>query len=431
MIPMLQYFVRRNRAAEEEFLTMAPIITSLLRQMNYNSYCVTYAHVGYEKESSLPCMLVIASGFVDRDAINIIERVRSYPGRKAIARAFAFEGTNTEFSIDVEEVRAYQQKPQPGSSIGSSASPDSSFSLNCYFRDQNKNNDKVYSLTVHHGVSGKPEPIPLQANPTVTIQQPSIPDLDSSKNHLIETIDSTRSYLQSDRRISAAVRESREHLIASTTNVLDAHLKIDSEFGTVVVSSGLAHVQFEGRTMNEDWALIAVDPSRVGENYMWCDDLRKRPLEGTPHNFCGQYVSGLRAPRIDDDEEEPLVRKWGRKTGISTAPIHLVYSHVKLPGIEGETSEYTITTGVRFSDRGDSGGPVLDMENKLLGMVLGGSDGTPAVLEGHERLGAVWCSYITPIQLILERVALVTGMRLEPILVDLDERERSGEEIQR
>jgi hypothetical protein len=178
--------------------------------------------------------------------------------------------------------------------------------------------------------------------------------------------------------------------------------------------------------MNEDWAVIAVDPSRVGENYLRSDGLRKQPWYGTPHNFYGQFVSGLGDPRGDDEE---LVRKWGRKTGFSTAPIQLVYSHVKLPGLEGDTSEYTVTTGTPFSDRGDSGGPVLDQNNKLIGMISGGSDGSPTMLKGHERLGVVWCSYITPIDLILDRVERATGMRLEPILVDAEQRKRNGEEI--
>lgn len=148
VVPMLHYFVRRDHAAEAEFVSIASDISFLLRQMEYGSYCVTYAHVGYEEETSLPCLLVIAKGFVDRDAVEIIQTLQLHPSRKVIARAFAFEGTNTEFSIEADEFRAYQKNPQPGSSVGSSASPNSSFSLNCYFRDQQETDDKVYSLTV-------------------------------------------------------------------------------------------------------------------------------------------------------------------------------------------------------------------------------------------------------------------------------------------
>jgi hypothetical protein len=114
------------------------------------------------------------------------------------------------------------------------------------------------------------------------------------------------------------------------------------------------------------------------------------------------------------------------KCGLFEAVIDSINEHVDQARYERQG--FAVRT-IAIWRRGDSGGPVLDMENKLVGLVLGGTDGSPTVLEGHERLGAVWCSYIRPIQLILDRIELVTGIRLEPILVDLDERKRNGEEI--
>ena len=40
-------------------------------------------------------------------------------------------------------------------------------------------------------------------------------------------------------------------------------------------------------------------------------------------------------------DAEKLVRKGGRTAAVTTETIQLVYSHAKLPGVEGETLEYT------------------------------------------------------------------------------------------
>jgi hypothetical protein len=51
------------------------------------------------------------------------------------------------------------------------------------------------------------------------------------------------------------------------------------------------------------------------------------------------------------------------------------------------------------------------------------------LLVGHERLGLVHCTYITPMELLLVRVEEATRLRLAPVLVDLQEKIRDGEEI--
>jgi Trypsin len=121
--------------------------------------------------------------------------------------------------------------------------------------------------------------------------------------------------------------------------------------------------------------------------------------------------------RDENRNEHAVVRKWGRKTGITTRPVNVSYAHVQLSGIEGETNEYTVTTASTFSDRGDSGGPVVNMKNRLVGMVLGGKDGLPKVLIGQERLGAVHCTYITHMQMLFQLVYDVAGLRLMSVFV--------------
>jgi hypothetical protein len=117
-------------------------------------------------------------------------------------------------------------------------------------------------------------------------------------------------------------------------------------------------------------------------------------------------VSGLGRIQVD---EAKLVRKWGRKTGVTEAAVQLVYSHVRLPGINGETSEYPVTTGQFFSYGAGFGGPVLDTANRLVGMVLGGTDGTPKRVGGSRTTRKRVLFIYYPIQLILARVEEVAG----------------------
>ena len=425
--PVLKYFVRRDHAAETEFSVLGPKVCSMLRTMKYDSFCVTCAHVGYEAETSSPCIIVIATHFSDIDATNIIESIQASPERKHIARAFAYEGKWRGFKVDESLLQQHQKHPQPGCSIGSSAAPESSFSLNCFFRDTTSDNKQIYSLTVHHGVRVGSEPIPLHPEPPITIYQPSRPDHDHAKKEIVQAIEQLESSALSGPSLPANPQKQAEMLNLYKKD-LEQHCKIDIKFGGVVASSGFAHTMYNGRTHNEDWAVIAVDQTREGINYLRTDFMRRTTVGWRPHNCYGQYVSGIGDIQLDP---ERLIRKWGRTTAVTMDTIQLVYSHVKLPGVEGETLEYTVTTkNMQFSARGDSGGPVLDLDNRLIGMVLGGTEGTPKLLKGHERLGEVLCSYITPIRFILERVQEVTNLRLVPVLVDLDQRVADGEEIQ-
>ena len=73
---LLKDFVRRDHVADEEFSVLVPDICSVLRRMNYDSYCVTYARMGYEVETRRPCIIVIATQFSNTDAIDV-QNVRS------------------------------------------------------------------------------------------------------------------------------------------------------------------------------------------------------------------------------------------------------------------------------------------------------------------------------------------------------------------
>jgi len=71
-----------------------------------------------------------------------------------------------------------------------------------------------------------------------------------------------------------------------------------------------------------------------------------------------------------------------------------------------------------FSEKGDSGAPVISNWGEVLGFILGGSDGRPLVLKGHEELSPVYVTYISPATMVMKRIAKKMG-DVEIIVEDL------------
>jgi len=103
------------------------------------------------------------------------------------------------------------------------------------------------------------------------------------------------------------------------------------------------------------------------------------------------------------------VVKCGATTGRTDGTVDFIYHDVHLPGNLEATSEYTVPTKADemysvFSARGDLGSFVLDMEGKVVGIVIGGTNGIAKVLSGYEKWGCIFASYITPMKLIKQKV---------------------------
>jgi len=111
----------------------------------------------------------------------------------------------------------------------------------------------------------------------------------------------------------------------------------DISFGHVKASV-FGECIYEGRRHNKDWALIEVDGRSEGRNYLRAtSDSSPRP-RFRPRNRYGHHLYGVRGIRIG--EEERLVRERGRSTGAATEAIHLIWSNVRLEGIDSETLGY-------------------------------------------------------------------------------------------
>jgi len=78
---------------------------------------------------------------------------------------------------------------------------------------------------------------------------------------------------------------------------------------------------------------------------------------------------------------------------VTSGEVGFVYGHIKLDEFSGVTPEYTITTSYlhAFSGSSDSGGPVINTDGQVVGLVLGETTGSPVKLIGHEDLVSCGC----------------------------------------
>jgi hypothetical protein len=88
------------------------------------------------------------------------------------------------------------------------------------------------------------------------------------------------------------------------------------------------------------------------------------------------------------------------------------------------TREYTVVNleSVRyFADQGDSAAVAFDERAQASGMVMGTTIGKRKEITGHESLGHLMVSYITPMSVITDRIKAVTGKDATVIVQNLDE----------
>jgi|SRR5271154_7120919 len=171
---------------------------------------------------------------------------------------------------------------------------------------------------------------------------------------------------------------------------------------------------------------MKVDPARLGSNlitYPVGEDVRR----WYPRDGVRMFVVGSGETRTG-----MRVVKAGRNSNATVGSVDFVYGHVQFEDTPLETQEYTIVAESYenlFSIKGDSGAGVIDEEGRICGFVLGGKRGAPCLLKGHEALGPLYVSYITPFSAINQRIESITGREVIVDLVDLAELERNGVDI--
>jgi Peptidase family S64 len=408
--PQIKYFTKPDFPADREFerVLKTPII-EYLEKKKYSSFCVLMCHAGYEKSTSVPVVVVCAADMPDDEALELTDIFNNVPGRALVQRCFIYDGISRHLLME-SQLRKHEAKPTPGASIGVRGG-NSAFSLGVYF--QLSADDNLYCTTVHHGVANLPRITP-DSTPRIIVEQPSCVDIESEINDSLEelicALDS-----QGIRRY-ANVKDLYNHLY----DLLD----LEVEFGEIVASE-FDIIDYEERRINSDVAIIRVLPSRNGCNriifpFAWSSS----KTEWVPRDYTGIYVSG-----VDHIRDGTIVVKSGRASGTTEGRISFRYAYVNLEGTGITTSEYCVVSETPrnlFCEQGDSGAPVVDKNGSVVGTILGGTYGKPKKLIGYESLGDVYAGYITPMDMILDRIKAITGKDATIVIADLDEVEKSG-----
>ena len=398
--PRLRFFAVRNDAADVEFEHR--LCNSILEYVEerYDSFVLILTHAGYQRESSVPVVLLCAHSLSDADAREVTE-IFNATGCRVIRRLFCLEGrTESQFS-NMTHMTKYQQHPSPGSSIGP-VGCDRASSMGPYVAFDG--DDSVYSISVHHGLKDDAFPITETQDPPLIIQQPSSLDFNKYKATLEHGL----------LRATEGVRRNRRHQDNLQTE-LDNLMSLDCKFGTVVASEFCA-VMYEGHLINSDLCVIKAISERVGKNRLTLDNEPGWVLWHPRDNEGSLILSG--SGRL---ELGTRVAKVGKATAATQGTVEFRYARAKLSGATDKyTSEFCVLSDdrlTRFSDAGDSGGAVVNETGEVVGMILGGTYGFPKMMEGHEALGEVFFTYVTPWEFVAERVELLVG-KYPNLLVD-------------
>lgn len=125
--PIVGYFTIKHDDARREFeMKAVQPITEALRSLGVRSYCVTMTHAGFERETSVPVVVVVGKDLVPEDAETIITTFNDL-SCATLQRCFCFRGA-TGGKAESSRLRYYEQSPELGRSVGAINS-NSSFSL--------------------------------------------------------------------------------------------------------------------------------------------------------------------------------------------------------------------------------------------------------------------------------------------------------------
>ena len=413
-LPHIQFYSMPHEGAELEYEeVVSPPLLSLLRSLEYTSYSIALAYAGYSRNQTVPVVIVIAGEFKVEHAKEVMS-VFDSTERHYITEVFCYQG-DTKGYVEGEDLQVPQQRVNCGYSIGPStsvrgANPNASSSLGFYIRLEG--DDHMYATTVHHALGKNVSPVPLDSSPQIKIQQPSSRDF-------------ARQIADLEKEIEEAKAKKSDLLVP--VKVLKANLanmrKFDANFASVVASA-FGIVDVNGHNVSEDWLVMRVNHDRVGVNYVRASVAGGIPgvrdVVWTPRDSCGVFVKG-----VDDVRKGMYVRKAGRGTGDTVGRIQFAHAHAKLEGNPAETREWTIVTSVFsdariFAENSDSGAAVVNRMGDLVGVVLGGVSGKPIELKGHENLGKIYVTYVTPAPFVLQQIEKVFGREVSVEHVDLE-----------
>ena len=396
--PSIQYFCIPNEPGAREFEQIIDQLTTFLDAKAYSRVAVGVTHAGYEHRTAIPIVYVIAKGFRREDALWLT--TEWFPSRELqiLSRLVCYQGTaRSQMAGDPFTLHERLDPVVMGSAI-SEAGGDTSFSSGIFIQTTEQPNE-TFMLSVHHGLTMDPTPIDSKA--ARTIIQPSQIDIDGTKRILLERYHNVLVDGPTPRRPEPA-----EYYKAEYDEFADADFDLGS-----AVHSMFTVTDYDNARVNIDIAVIQITTDRQVKNIIpyskyhfgdedWDGDFG--PYKAGYIHISGEGIL----------EKNKSILKSGMKTGTTSGRIELIYTRAKLTGIDEYTSEYTVVSRnphSLFAKSGDSGAIVVNENGQVVGMVIGGDDGVPDVLEGYDHWGALNTTYITPFALIRREVESCIG----------------------
>lgn len=405
--PIITYFTKRDELAAEEFsdIIKDPVV-QYLKEIASESFSVILTHAGYDELSSVPVVLVVAYPWTDTDAqvlINIFDNLQT----KFVTRLFCYDGSTHRYGA-LQGFDEYWEKPVPGCSLGPE-SGDTACSLGVYVKSKGDNVD-TFALTVLHGFTNSEGYFPVSESgcdpagslDRCLVAQPAQLD----KENRVATLQHTHELYKEGAR-------SNEHKANEIKAELDSIPRLNALFGRVHCGERTV-LDYDGEPMSSDIALIKLSTDRQGQNKIMFERIMKQ-WKWSPRDAESVYFTGREGIAFGD-----CIAKVGKTSGVTVGNIGFRYNAVLFDDSTETTSEFVVVSGAgeRFARAGDSGGPVINTAGNLVGFILGGTNGNAKLLKGHENLGPVFATYISPSDFVFERVQALMGGEIE-LLVDL------------
>ncbi|KAH6968055.1 hypothetical protein DER45DRAFT_620558 [Fusarium avenaceum] len=389
-------------------------ILEVVEELQWNA--IDILRLGYDPDDKPVTMLIsIDSGSADwSTAIRVALRCREILCRHGVeleveikeSRIFPAVGHHPLTSDPVEEPEeaTIHHSEMIGTSIATGKNPDIEGTKGVYLRL--KSGD-ILSLTCRHVIfNGEPNlEYRHQDSAPRTVIQPGNTTLEMGIERVKDLLD--------NREMDAANRARKMDLdaVAAEKNRLKALLARMEGEKTSVELRRIGHVRFSpkyaitkshGLQRFRDWALIELyqdkhqTPIEALKNVAWAEDCR----EAFRVMAKSSRKSVKEIPFTIQYEDNNRVKLEGHFTDAE-----LQKPHFESPGLDLDldvnimvVAKYGQTTGFSFSNKGDSGACIWDMQGRAVGMIIAGV-GSP---EAREQTFDV--TYVTPMEWLLEDI---------------------------
>ena len=384
-----KYFSVYDSNAELEYSEeVVPLLDRILGKTGF--WCHLLVHVGIEANSAQPVVAVIMEN-MDSDIAKGLEDRMNELELPTIKSYYFYKGCYVE-EADSASRSNNAKILELGDSIGV-LKGNSSFSLGVMLEIEGQ--DGEFCVTVAHGLEN-----PVTASPPgpgTPIQSPSYPDVTDTLQAHTEAIEKYSSGPHAKVPQSKyIIDESQKEIELLSNAIANGELLIGNIWAC-------QFEVFEQSVM--DWALIKMRNATSPRNRIKTRHHRqaKKDLTMVPTDVDGNYYIVTE----NDLSVHDRVFKYGRTTEYTEGKVLGVKAGVKFRDQVTASKEFAVASEdifERFARRGDSGAAVMGEFGSLKGLLLGGTEANQVVLSGHEDVGPLAVTYVTPWKMVKSRM---------------------------